>query len=190
MRVPAWVPPVIWMALIMALSSDRFSAERTGAVMGPMLTWLFPWASAPQLVALHQAVRKMAHVIEYAMLALLWFRALSGRPARRRAWIALVISAGWAFLDEAHQATTFTRVASATDVALDTSGAVFALAVARAGWRAIDVCTTLLLWLATAGGSLLIAVDIAVGVRASWLWVTVPVAALVLLLRRRARPGS
>ena len=76
------------MAVIMWLSSDAFSAEHTGRVIGLILSWLFPWASAAQLAALHQALRKLAHFAEYAILAALWFLAIASTvTVGQRVWV-------------------------------------------------------------------------------------------------------
>jgi len=127
------------------------------------------------------------------VLATLWF--LTFTRARRwspptAAWAALLISIGWAFLDELHQATQPSRTASVVDVGYDATGALVASIVARAGWRrATETVTTALLWLAAAGGALAIAINLASGVGSGVLWVTAP-AATALLLRRWRKSAS
>ena len=131
----AWGPPVLWMGFILWLSSDTWSASHTSALLLPLLRWLLPWASSAQLAALHAVIRKLAHLSEYAILALLWYRAFARahfRPARA-AWRALAISIGWAGVDEARQALTASRTASGFDVAIDSAGAALALASTRVG---------------------------------------------------------
>ncbi|MBI1845476.1 MAG: VanZ family protein [Candidatus Rokubacteria bacterium] len=71
-----WLPPLVWMVVVMILSGDRFSAAETGHVLVPLLSWLLPWASPATLEALHGVTRKLAHLVEYAVLAALWLRAL------------------------------------------------------------------------------------------------------------------
>ena len=174
------------MAVILWLSSGDFSAEHTGSVLRPLLQWLFPWATATQLTAAHELIRKAAHVTEYAVLAALWFVTLTRArrwSARNAAWAALLIAIGWACIDELHQATEPSRTASIGDVAIDTAGALVAAVVARRGWRVAAVATTVLLWTAAIGGALVIAINLATGVRSGVLWVTVPAAAALLLLR-------
>jgi len=188
-RLTIWLPPLVWMAAIMWFSSGDFSAENTGSILGPLLRWLLPWASPAQINALHGMVRKAAHVAEYAALATLWFIAFTREPrwsARTAAWAALLISIGWAFLDELHQATEPSRTASIIDVGYDAAGALLASMVARAGWRrAVTRLTTALLWAAAAGGAAIIAINLASGVGSGVLWLTVPAAAALLLLRWR-----
>src|SRR5262249_60786185 len=97
------------MVLVVWFSSDRWSAEHTGPVVGFVLQWSLPWLTPPQVELVHTIVRKCAHVTEYAILARLWLRALvRGHRCStyRAAWGALVISVAWAALDEVHQAFT------------------------------------------------------------------------------------
>ena len=187
-RLTIWLPPLAWMAVILWLSTGDFSAENTGGVLRPLLQWLFPWATASQLTALHELIRKAAHVTEYAVLAALWFITLSRErrwSARKAAWAAFLIAIGWACVDELHQATEPSRTASIGDVAIDTAGALAASVVAWRGWRVTAVVTTVLLWTAALGGAIVIAINLATGVRSGVLWVTVPFAAALLLVRWR-----
>src|SRR5438477_176177 len=85
MRPAHWLPPVLWMGVIMLLSTDTGSAAHTGELLLPLLHWLLPWASPGDLAAIHGLVRKGAHLSEYAILAALWYRAFTrGRRLRRR----------------------------------------------------------------------------------------------------------
>lgn len=191
MRPSYWLPPLVWMAVIMAFSSTTFSAEATGGVLAPLLRWLAPWVTDAQVEALHALGRKAGHVTEYAILAALWFRAFAtgrGLSPRPSAWLALGISLAWAFLDEAHQATLPSRTASAGDVVIDAAGAVLALVVARAGSRRpADRATALFLWVAAVGGAGALALNAATGVASGILWVTVPAAGVALVVRRAVR---
>lgn len=187
-RLTIWLPPLAWMVVILWLSTGDFSAENTGGVLRPLLQWLLPWASASQLAAVHELIRKTAHVTEYAVLVALWFITFTRErrwSARTAAWAAVVIAIGWACVDELHQATEPSRTASIGDVAFDTAGALAASVVARLGWRVTAGVTTVLLWTAAIGGAGVIAINLATGVASGVLWLTVPVAAALLLWRRR-----
>jgi VanZ family protein len=192
-QLVTWVPAVIWTALVLGFSSGDFSAENTGSLLGPLLAWLFPWMPPHQIGALHGLVRKAAHVTEYGILSLLWFRALTrggGRRVPTGAWLALAISVAVAVVDESHQATLSTRTGSAADVLLDSFGAAAALAPACLGWRgAVGATTGALLWIAVIGGLLALTLDLAVGAHGGVLWLTVPVAGALLVYRWR-RSGS
>jgi VanZ family protein len=201
MRPAHWLPPVLWMGLILSLSTDTASAEHTGRLLLPVLRWLLPWAAPGQLDTIHGLLRKGAHLTEYAILAALWYRAftrertLGPQPA---GWWALVISVAWAILDEWHQSFPPSRTSSAVDVAIDSAGAALAVVLGHRGWRAVlDGATPILLWLAAAGGTAVIAINAWAGVPSGALWITTPVAVLTLLglcrLRRRrtaARAGG
>src|SRR5262245_30885138 len=131
-HTPVWLLPVAWMGLIMLLSTDGASAERTGRFLIPLMQWALPWTSLPQLEALHLLGRKAVHFTEYAVLGALWFRALTRyRSPALATWLALAIVVGWATLDEFHQFFVPSRGSSVADVALDTAGAVAALALLR-----------------------------------------------------------
>jgi VanZ family protein len=188
MRPIAWLPPVVWMAVIFLLSTDAGSAEHTGRWLAPLLRDLLPAASPTQIEALHGLIRKAAHVTEYAVLAALWFRALvrgRGWSAAAAAWTALAISAAWAALDETHQLFVASRGASIADVGLDALGAAAAALTAGLGWRqGARRATVVLLWLAAVGGIAALALNAAAGVSSGVLWVTTPVAAGALVLRR------
>src|SRR5260370_3232720 len=135
-RLAFWLPPLVWMAALMWFSGGDFSAENTGSVLRPLFRWLLPGARDAQTAALHALIRKSAHVTEYAVLAALWFVALTrerGLSRRRAAWLAFLVAVGWAFLDELHQATEPSRTASAMDVAIDATGALAAAPVGRHG---------------------------------------------------------
>ncbi|PYM71817.1 MAG: hypothetical protein DME03_19055, partial [Candidatus Rokuibacteriota bacterium] len=96
MRLKYWLPPVLWMAVIVGFSSDAASSPRTESWLLPILRGLAPWATSAQLEALHWLVRKIAHLSEYAILAALWLRALvrgRGLSPRNAGLIALAISA-------------------------------------------------------------------------------------------------
>ena len=128
-----WVPPGLWMALILWLSGSTFSAEQTGALLGPLLHWLLPWASDALVDLVHGGLRKLDHLTLYAILAFLWYRAFTGGrglPPRAAARLAFVIAAAWAGVDEGHQAITPSRSGSLVDVGIDSPGAATALAVA------------------------------------------------------------
>ncbi len=187
-----WAPPVMWMALILCFSSDSFGQAETGALLMPLFQWLFPGATREALDLIHAAVRKLGHLTTYAVLALLWYRALvrgRGLPPGRSVWLAGAIAVAWAAMDEGRQTQTLTRTGSVSDVVLDATGAGIALIAARAGSRSVGPVANFCLWTAAGGGVLFIALHAALGVGSGWLWATTPAAWLLLWLRRRVRRG-
>jgi VanZ family protein len=126
--------PLLWLALVLGLGTAYFSTFHTGAFVLPFLKTLAPGVSSAKLNAVHMVLRKLAHLAEYAVLALLWFRALlqgPGRTPRAGAWIALAICLVCALVDETHQATIPTRSGSVRDLVVDASGAAGVLILAR-----------------------------------------------------------
>jgi len=85
----------------------------------------------------HAVIRKLAHVTEYAILAVLVARALDepGRAPDRVAAGTLAICAAYAALDELHQSFVPSRTGSPLDVALDASGAALGIALRAAALR-------------------------------------------------------
>lgn len=185
-QLASWMPPLLWMAIILGLSSSDLSSDRTGSFVEPILRWLWPSATAAQLSAAHWFVRKAAHVVEYSVLGGLWFRALVRTWPRwpgAAAWLAFGLTVAWAIIDESHQATVSTRTGSARDVALDAAGAAVAVVAMRLGWAlAGDLAATVLLWIAAAGGAAFVGINLLAGVSSGTLWVTVPLAAVLLLV--------
>lgn len=125
-----WLPAVAWMAMVLAASSDPFSAKHTGEVLHAVLAWIFGQIDAVTFGLVHFLVRKSAHFTEYAILSALWFRAirvhLNSLWRVRWALIGLIISLSVAILDELHQTFVPSRTGSAHDVLLDFCGAMFA----------------------------------------------------------------
>lgn len=125
-----WAPAFLWMGVISAFSTDAFTAEHTGDFLLPLLRWLLPGASPATLELLHAALRKGMHLFEFAVLALLWCRALgwdgSGWQARA-AVTAFFLATGFATLDEFHQTFVSSRTGTALDVGWDSAGAAVGL---------------------------------------------------------------
>lgn len=133
--------PLLWLAFVLFLGTAYFATQETGPFVLPFLKILAPGAPPAQLQAAHMVVRKLAHLTEYAVLALLWFRALlpvAGRTPREAAWIALAICLLCAFVDETHQSTIPSRHGSARDFLIDASGATGMLLVALGRRKVVD----------------------------------------------------
>ena len=120
------LPPLCWTGLIAYFGSGQWGGEQTSAWIGPILRALLPGVSPEFVQSTHFFIRKTAHVFEYAVLAILWRRALGG------AWIPLGFAVLTASLDEFRQSFTLGRVGSVQDVLLDGMGAAAALLLATA----------------------------------------------------------
>jgi VanZ family protein len=115
------------MALISVGSTDVLAADETSRFILPFLRWLLPGAQPATLDLLHGAIRKLGHVSEFAVLAVLWYRslALDGRTRRpKAALVAFALTLAFAGLDELHQAFVATRTGSMMDVGWDGLGAL------------------------------------------------------------------
>ena len=136
-----WLPVLAWAAAIFTGSSDVLSANNTSRFLEPMIHWVVPWLQAETVEAVMAVIRKCGHVTEYAILAILCWRAFyqpvrgEWRPWRwREAGLALLAAVCYAASDEFHQSFVPSRTASLWDVLIDTCGAVTALAIVWA-WR-------------------------------------------------------
>ena len=111
------------------------TALHRAALWGPVLLWaglIFVLSSLPDLAiglgVWDLVLRKLAHVVEYAVLGGLLFRAVAHEPT------AVLLGSLYAVTDEVHQAFVPGRDGSPLDWLLDTVGAaagVLILARAR-----------------------------------------------------------
>lgn len=125
-----WLPVIVWMGLIFSASGDKRSAQHSSRIIGPIVRWLFPQLAEESVELIVFLIRKCAHLTEYALLALLVWRALR-KPVRRdpRPW--LWREAGWTLLfcalyaasDEFHQSFIPQRQGRFHDVVIDSVGA-------------------------------------------------------------------
>jgi VanZ family protein len=126
-----WAPPIIWMSMIFWFSTDMFSGDNTGSLLWKVVSFIYPGVTQELFDSIHFYVRKAGHLTEYAVLALLLFRAFrSGSQERWRprwALSSLLVVFLYASLDEYHQTFTRHRTGSVYDSLIDTSGAVTAL---------------------------------------------------------------
>lgn len=124
-----WLPVLAWMALIFTGSSDAKSYQHSSLFVEPLLHWLFPHMPQTQVDEIHLLIRKCGHLTEYAVLALLLWRALR-KPVRndprpwnwREARLALLLVMLYAATDEFHQLFVPTRTSLVSDVMIDTVG--------------------------------------------------------------------
>ena len=129
-----WLPVVVWAAIIIQATGRTFDAPHTSGWLAALLGNVAPRT----LQVINVAIRKTAHLTEYAILTLLSFRAVrEGRRgfALRWALIALAITVCVASTDELLQSFTPTRTSSVWDVVLDTFGGTIAMIGAGLGMR-------------------------------------------------------
>ena len=129
-----WLPLVIWVGVMFVGSTNLMSAEHTSRFMVPFLLWLKPGMTPKTIWIILVVMRKCAHVTEYAILALLLWRALRTVSALRTKTlvvfaIVLLGCAVFAGTDEFHQSFIKSRTPSARDVLLDIAGALVGLLI-------------------------------------------------------------
>jgi VanZ family protein len=132
-----WLPLLVWLGVIFLGSTDLMSSEQTSRFIVPFLLWLKPGMSPKIIRSVLFAIRKCAHVTEYAILALLLWRVLrSGITLRMRMSMlfgaVLLACAVFAASDEFHQSFVKSRTPSVRDVLLDVAGALFGLLIGAA----------------------------------------------------------
>jgi VanZ family protein len=131
-----WLPVLIWVSVIFVGSTSVMSTEHTSRYIVPFVLWLKPGMSQRAIWMIHVVARKSTHVSEYAILALLLWRALRSVPALRTKTLmvcgaALVGCSVVAASDEFHQTFVKSRTPSVRDVLLDVVGALLGLLI---GW--------------------------------------------------------
>lgn len=115
MRVlKSWLPVIVWAAIILSAANDRFSDEQTAGWLDGLFGMALP-------SAVNVVMRKSGHMLAYAVLALLAWR------AHRTFAVAFLVALAVAIADETMQAMTVTREGSGLDVLLDVCGAALAL---------------------------------------------------------------
>jgi VanZ family protein len=132
-----WLPVLVWLGVIFAGSADIFSAEQTSRFLVRFLRWLDPQISISTIATIHLGLRKFGHLIEYAVLAALLWRALRSAGGLRTKmpalfigiWLACAIVAA---SDEFHQSFVASRTASLNDALIDSLGAAVGLAICLA----------------------------------------------------------
>ncbi|MBT8143815.1 MAG: VanZ family protein [Gammaproteobacteria bacterium] len=98
-----WIPPIALMLVIFAVSSIPGDDESTSTLLG----------------FIPPAVQNFLHVPIYALLTVLWWRALQIAAATL---VAILVSLGWGVIDELHQLYIPGRYASLTDITLNSIG--------------------------------------------------------------------
>lgn len=125
-RIVRYAPLVLWIGVIMFLSTSQASMSNTSRFIRPLLAFLFPNAPEETLNVYHAYIRKAAHFTEYAILAFWASRAFvcSSQEFLRRFWFAFafVLVLLVASTDETNQRFLISRTGSIYDVLLDACG--------------------------------------------------------------------
>jgi VanZ family protein len=128
-----WIAAILWLIVIAIESTAMLSAHNTSRILYPILHFLFGM-DLPHFEHWHFFIRKGGHVVGYAILSILLFRAWRATlPAMNNAkwtlrWTTIAIfgTALVASLDEWHQSYIPSRTGKWQDVVLDTCAGVAA----------------------------------------------------------------
>jgi VanZ family protein len=110
-RLDPWLPPLVLMAVIFALSAQPNLDSGLGTI---------------DFIG-----RKLVHMTEYGLLTFLWWRALRTIAPARALALAFAIAVTYACTDELHQRSVKGRDGTPRDVAIDTAGATVAVVLIR-----------------------------------------------------------
>lgn len=106
-----YLPPVLWMGLIFFLSSfHKLQASPVG------------WQDF--------IFRKTAHFLEYAVLAILFYRGLRNTtkfPDKNNLALCFLLTVLYALSDELHQTRVYGRTGRSFDIGVDSLGAFFGM---------------------------------------------------------------
>ena len=131
--VNPWVWVTAWMGVIFIFSTDHFSGAQTSRFIEPVLKWIIPTIPDGSIANVQLVIRKIAHLVEYAILSILICRALAKRTGLGLLSLvelgrAVLIATAYAAFDEWHQSWTAERYGSVLDVVIDTAGAAIGVA--------------------------------------------------------------
>jgi VanZ family protein len=129
----AWIAAILWLIIIAIESTNLASSANTSRILYPLLHYLFG-LDLPRFEYWHFFIRKGGHVVGYAILSILAFRAwretfpAHGNPLWTVRWsaIAMLMTAFVASLDEWHQSFIPSRTGRWQDVVLDTCAGIAA----------------------------------------------------------------
>ncbi|WP_017437841.1 VanZ family protein [Saccharococcus caldoxylosilyticus] len=126
-NIQRWIPVIVWCMIIYCFSEfSLFTGENTKRILDMVLSYLpFGGGKEEGPSLLNVIVRKLAHLTEFGILAVLVWRALSPkRTAYAGAWLFATV---YAMTDEWHQSFEPGRTATPKDVAIDSCGALLAV---------------------------------------------------------------
>jgi VanZ family protein len=138
----AWIAAILWLIVIAIESTALLSSTNTSRILYPLLRSLFGMGWE-RFEIWHFYIRKGGHVVGYAILSILLFRAWRATlPAMsdakwtpRWANIAILGTALVASLDEWHQSFIPSRTGRWQDVVLDTCAGIAAQILIFCWWK-------------------------------------------------------
>jgi VanZ family protein len=124
-----WIPVILGMIFIYWMSMEIFSSRSTLRMIDQIIRLFSMSLSRNEIIMINGVIRKLAHVIEYAVLGILLFRAFRAVSQERLWWrwagYSLAVVLLYAMTDEFHQLHVPMRTASLVDIGYDTLGGLF-----------------------------------------------------------------
>jgi VanZ family protein len=126
-----WLTTLAWVAEILYLSTPTFKGSLSESLLVQIVDSLYLSVSWGTLEVLDSLLRKIAHLTEYGIFALLLYRCFAGRDGFRwrphLAYWCVVAACAYSLTDELHQVFSPGRHASLIDSGIDTTGAAMAM---------------------------------------------------------------
>ena len=126
-----YLPPIMCAGFIFILSLEVFGDKTTFGILHYLLGFVDASMSKHKMKEIDFYIRKTAHIVVYATLAVLWFRAFmkSGKSIPAAVFLTFTFSLLCAGLDEYHQSLVPGRTGLVSDVYIDITGAGTALVI-------------------------------------------------------------
>ncbi|MDB6036999.1 MAG: VanZ family protein [Verrucomicrobiales bacterium] len=126
-------PVLVWMLVIFMASTSLGTSEHSKTIIRATLAFLHLDVSPHRIHTIDHLLRKLAHGLEYGILALLVWRARRSTTSTTHLWVwkeffwIVGFAMFYASTDEFHQLFVASRTPSFYDVLIDTSGAAMML---------------------------------------------------------------
>jgi VanZ family protein len=134
--VRRWSPVAAWMLIMLVVSTDLGSMSTSQRLLNPVFLWFNPRLTSYELYQANVVFRKICHVTEFAVLAMLVWRTRNllkspwpGSGTLRLAGLTLAICAFFAISTELAQYAARSRSASPWDILLNMFGSVLGLSI-------------------------------------------------------------
>jgi VanZ family protein len=141
-----WLTTLAWGGTIYFFSTGTYSGSLTGWLLHEVLQLFHITVSPATFTVVHNLLRKLAHLTEYAIFGMLLYGSFSGGRdfswRGRRALAAVAIAAIYSLTDEFHQWFVPGRGASVLDCGIDAAGAAVGILLVYARARLVPARTS------------------------------------------------
>ena len=122
-KIIKWLLLIIWLIVIFIFSNQANSGESTHDIIENIIPII---KNSNQIDIINFIVRKLAHITEYLILALLTISLLKEYTKNERLIIiiSIIFCFLYASLDEIHQSFVIGRTSTFKDVLIDTTGSI------------------------------------------------------------------